>query len=234
MLAFALAVALAAVHVLAWRVRGLDAVPRSRGLSLAGGISVAYVFAHLLPELAHSREALGSVGPDAEGTAWLLALGGLVVFYGLERAAETSRDDADPDRTEREVFWLHVGCYAIYNVLIGYLLTAEMGGHSPEKLAAYSVAMGLHFLVNDVGLRSHHKGRYDAVGRHLLAAAVVGGASLGAATELPGRAVAGLVAFLAGSVVLNVLKEELPDERESRFWPFAVGAVGYAALLTAI
>jgi hypothetical protein len=32
--------------------------------------------------------------------------------------------------------------------------------------------------------------------------------------------------------VLNVLKEELPDERESRFSAFVVGAVGYAALLT--
>ena len=40
-----------------------------------------------------------------------------------------------------------------------------------------------------------------------------------------------LFAFLAGGIVLNVLKEELPRERKSRFWAFALGTVAYAALL---
>lgn len=30
---------------------------------------------------------------------------------------------------------------------------------------------------------------------------------------------------------MNVLKEELPEERQSRFWAFALGAAAYAALL---
>jgi hypothetical protein len=30
---------------------------------------------------------------------------------------------------------------------------------------------------------------------------------------------------------LNVLKEELPEERQSRFWAFALGAAIYALLL---
>ena len=50
-------------------------------------------------------------------------------------------------------------------------------------------------------------------------------------TEIPEVAIAVLVAFLAGGVVLNVLKKELPEERESRFWAFALGATLYAALL---
>lgn len=40
-----------------------------------------------------------------------------------------------------------------------------------------------------------------------------------------------LTAFLAGGVVLNVLKEELPEERESSFGAFAVGATLYAAIV---
>jgi zinc transporter ZupT len=42
-----------------------------------------------------------------------------------------------------------------------------------------------------------------------------------------------LFAFLAGSIVLNVLKEELPEDSESRFWAFAIGTAGYASLLLA-
>jgi hypothetical protein len=37
--------------------------------------------------------------------------------------------------------------------------------------------------------------------------------------------------FLAGGVVMNVLKEELPEERESRFWAFLLGAGLYAGVL---
>ena len=40
-----------------------------------------------------------------------------------------------------------------------------------------------------------------------------------------------LAAFLAGGVILNVLKEELPEERKSRIAPFFIGAFGYAAIL---
>lgn len=42
------------------------------------------------------------------------------------------------------------------------------------------------------------------------------------------------VAFLSGGVILNVLKEELPEERASRFWAFALGGVAYAVILLAL
>jgi len=35
----------------------------------------------------------------------------------------------------------------------------------------------------------------------------------------------------AGGVILNVLKEELPEERKSRIAPFFLDAFGYAAIL---
>ena len=40
-----------------------------------------------------------------------------------------------------------------------------------------------------------------------------------------------LVAFLAVGVMLNVLKEEVPSERRSRFWAFGGGMAVYALLL---
>jgi len=57
---------------------------------------------------------------------------------------------------------------------------------------------------------------------------------VGLVVELPEAAIAVLTAFLAGGVVLNVLKEEIPEERQSRFWAFALGAALYAALLLAL
>jgi hypothetical protein len=47
----------------------------------------------------------------------------------------------------------------------------------------------------------------------------------------PGAGFATMFAFLAGGIILNVLKEELPEERESRFSAFTAGTAAYAALL---
>jgi len=63
---------------------------------------------------------------------------------------------------------------------------------------------------------------------------VLAGAALGYATELSGVAVSVLIALLAGGTILNVLKEEVPGERQSRFWAFALGMAAYALLLLAL
>lgn len=59
----------------------------------------------------------------------------------------------------------------------------------------------------------------------MLAFAVVGGWIVGKLVNVDSTVVAYLFAFLAGGVILNVMKEELPEERESNFWAFLVGLV---------
>ena len=112
---------------------------------------------------------------------------------------------------------------AVYNALIGYLFLHRLAT-GLEDLLLFFVAMALHFVVNDHGLREHHKDAYLRKGRWILAAAVVLGWVVGLLTEIPEVAIAVLTAFLAGGVIMNVLKEELPEERERRFWAFALGA----------
>jgi len=66
------------------------------------------------------------------------------------------------------------------------------------------------------------------------AGAVLVGTAIGYLVVIHEAAIALLLAFLAGGVVLNVIKEELPEERESRFGAFALGAGGYATLLLVV
>ncbi|GHA79316.1 hypothetical protein [Cognatilysobacter bugurensis] len=236
-IALALALLLAFVHVFATHLVFLDRAPRSRWLSAASGLSVAYVFVHLLPEIASGHEALAEGRAAQWPTLWLVTLAGLVVFYGLERLAKGSRqDEAEAGREETTapaVFWLHIASFALYNVLIGYLLMHRLD-EGPAALIAFGLAMSLHFVVNDHGLHAHHRRRYRHVGRWLLAGAVLIGYALGLGVDVGEPAIVSLIAFLGGGVVLNVLKEELPEERQSRFVPFALGAAAYAALLVAI
>ncbi len=147
-------------------------------------------------------------------------------------SARTEEKAGRERRPSRGAFWLHLGSFAVYNVLIGYLLL-----HREETdlrgLIIYGIAMAMHFVVNDPGLREHHGKTYDKEGRWILAVTPLLGWGIGLVTELPPLATASLFAFLAGGVVLNVLKEELPEERESRFSAFAIGTAAYAALLLA-
>lgn len=236
---FAFAILFALVHLGIGVLRFLDKTPRSRWLSAAGGIAVAYVFLHVLPELAtHGNtfaEALNTTGATAEDIVYGLALAGLVAFYGLERVVKTSRKNSDQSdgAAGAGAFWLHIGSFSAYNFLIGYLLL-----HREETdlraLIFYGTAMTVHFITNDFGLRSDHKARYDHIARWILAGAVLAGWLLGYVTQISETAIGMLFAFLAGGVVLNVLKEELPEERESRFLPFLLGGAGYMALLLAI
>ncbi|ADB60472.1 conserved hypothetical protein [Haloterrigena turkmenica DSM 5511] len=240
------AIGLALVHVFAGRLRFLEAIPRSRWLSVAGGVSVAYIFVHLLPEVGAAAAAIdesGTVLATVDRHVYLVTLAGFVVFYGLERFAVigTDADDAtgtetdggdEPERSPDDVFWVHASSFAAYNALIGYLLV-----HREEpgvaSLTFFFVAMALHFVVNDFGLREHHGRIYHRYGRWLLAAAVLLGATVGYVTPVSEFVLALLLAFLGGGVILNVIKEELPSKRRSRFWAFAVGAAAYTLLLLA-
>lgn len=227
------------VHVFGGKLRFLSSTPRSVWLSGAGGVSVAYVFVHLLPELAEHQETLQERAAEAgllssiESHAYLIALFGLALFYGVERFARSASDGSHKRReqdTPAGVFWTHLCAFAVYNVLIGYLLVhreeADLRG-----LIIYGIAMSLHFLVNDQGLREQHGETYHRFGRWILAITPVLGFALGLATEVSAALLSSLFAFLAGGVVLNVLKEELPEERKSRFWAFALGSALYSALL---
>ena len=232
---------LAFAHIVADKLRFLSGTPRSRWLSISGGVSVAYVFLHLLPELGEGQEVLAEASGEAlaflKHHVYLIALIGLAVFYGLDRAAVASRRESrvegEGDETDANVFWLHMASFGTYNALIGYLLL-----HREERgssgLLLFFIAMALHFVVNDYGLREHHKRDYDRIGRWLLVGALFLGYGLGLIFTISDAAIAVLVAFLAGGIILNVLKEELPEERASRFSAFAIGAGLYAVLLLAL
>lgn len=224
------------VHLAAGKLRFLNVVPRSRWLSIGSGISVAYAFVRLLPELSeHQRvlkEASGAALAFLEHHAYLVALSGLAVFYGIERTVKRSRRQGRNKGgvPSAGVFWLSIAAFAVYNALIGYLL---LRGNRTGfvDLAFFTLAMALHFIVNDYGLHQHHKHLYTYTGRWTLSIAIIVGGLAGTAFIIPEPAIALVVAFLTGGIILNVLKEELPEDRESRFSAFALGAFGYTALL---
>ncbi|HZG83429.1 hypothetical protein [Paenibacillus sp.] len=236
-LTFGCACALAVVHFLAKWERLNSWMERSWLLSGAGGVAVAYVFVHILPELSHHQSKLEKSDLPwlkfLENDAYLASMAGLLLYYGMERAAKGNRSGKGgfARLSGARIFWIHTGSFALYNALIGYLLVHRLQQKDEWNLALFSFAMALHFFVNDHVLHEHHRDQYDAYGRWLLAVAVLSGWGLGRLLDLPEFVVSLLFAFLSGALLVNVMKEELPHQERSNVGAFFLGAALYTVLL---
>ncbi|MRX70707.1 hypothetical protein GJU40_00800 [Bacillus lacus] len=223
------------VHLYSKYLTFLHTIPRSKLLSIAGGISVAYVFIHLLPELNMHQQQIDDRLNDGwmnflNHHIYIVAMAGLASFYGLERMVKVSKKISKNSDEYARVFWIHIISFTIYNALIGYLLVrGENEGFF--EMALYFIALSVHFLSNDNSLRESHEHVYDHKGRWILAGAILFGWLIGVTVEVNELILSFLFAFLAGGIVLNVLKEELPEEKESHFGAFFLGSAAYSIIL---
>ena len=233
-----LAIGLALIHAFSSTLNVYTLIPERRWMSFAGGVSIGYVFLEIFPELGHAQEELEHSAIPLlaylENNVYILALLGLLVFYGLDILALTSRrlsrKAGNVDSTSPTVFWIHITAFAVLNAIFGYLLQ-DMVNHGLLRCILFFVAVSLHFFIIDQGLREHHKTPYDKKGRWLLTAAIMAGAIAAQTPHLNEAAISIVWSFLAGSIILNILKRELPDEQKSCFWSFVGGTALYSGLL---
>jgi hypothetical protein len=235
---FLLALMFCAVYIVAGRLHVLQTQFPRRWLSLAAGVSVTYVFVDILPELgARHREFVKAAGQGplffAEQRLYLAALLGFLFFYGLEHLVFGPRGRGAPSEgaeTTRAAFHLHIGGYALYSWLIGYLLMSR-AIRGWVSLGLYAAAMTLHLAVVGNALVREHGRAFHRRGRWLLGAGVLAGWLTSAIAPVAEVVVSRLFAFVAGGVVMTSMNEELPHEREGRFWWFVLGSTGYAIVL---
>lgn len=218
---------LAVVHVAAGALRR-GATARSRWLSAASGLSVAYVFVHLLPELGEMQALWLEERPIRrlmwfESHVYVMALIGVLIALRLDRMKTR--------RASHERFWVQIVALGTYNLIVG-MFSVRLAGVLPLILAA--LAFGAHFLVNDRELLEREPRRFRSYGRWILAGAVVLGWATAVTWEPPKILLAALLGLLAGGIILDVLRKELSEDRLGHFRAFAAGAVGFTALLIAL
>jgi hypothetical protein len=236
-LTFAGALLLSSAFLLARYCRRFTPRDKHRWQALSAGVAVAYVFVNVIPELEEHRPTVTGTAMklvlSAEKRIYVWALLGCLAVAGLRRLEYQKPGDSRQSNRAALVYWGVMAGYALYTLLLGYLLT-----HREEdtllSLELFVFAMGLHLFMLDHELVEKFECRYAPFGGYLLASCVLVGWVLGSQHALSDSLTSRLFAFIVGGVVISAAHEELPREENGRFWWFVGGAGFYATLLMLI
>ncbi len=204
-----------------------------RAISFFGGMSSAYVFVRMMPELATARRDYVTFGRirifDTGVGVYFIALLGFIVFYVLHRR-RAHRRGKSAESQERPEFRLRIGELFGYVWMITYLL-ANNRQQSLLAISLYTLAMAAHFFTIEQSLHKEYGSLYRNVGRFVLAGAAIFGWAAGAFLRMPRGFVALLVAFLSGAIIMNSALMEMPAKEQEQFIWFFAGGVFYGLLL---
>jgi hypothetical protein len=212
------------IHLFANKANVLGWVWHGRFLAFASGVSLAYVFIDLLPALEFGQPILQNtfkgILPYLDRHAYLFALFGVLFFQGMQ----------SPNKDSSKTFWASMAGYMMFNLFVGASL-ADEDNPDIHPLFLFAIAMGLHYFVFDHNLRQDHPSFYDSYGRWFLAAALFVGWIIGYFAEIPDPLIAIVVAFMAGGVLYNVMRFEMPQMEKKTNLFFILGALVYASIL---
>jgi hypothetical protein len=202
--------------------------------SFCAGMSAAYVFVHVMPELTELRETFIHDAtftlPYHGALIYFAALVGFLVFYGLDSLHVRIRDTSSAANAKVRAFRLQLAGFAAYAWVVAYLLVRGVE-HATKGEVFYTIALSLHFLTVARALYEEHGPLYERSGRVVLAAMVMAGWLVGMFVAVDAQVVALFMAFISGAVIINATIEELPSEQHGHFVSFVSGGLGYGAAL---
>ena len=197
--------------------------------SFAGGVAVAYVFLHMLPNLVEYNKPIGRMllnnqwlTPFTELLIYIVALFGFLIYYGFDLMAARYHAKGHNDG---RIYGLHLAMFCLYNFLITYTMSLRALA-SITATVLFTFAMSLHFVLTDRKFSRFYKVQFNHFGRFILITALLVGWLCSVIFDPVNVLIAAfMVAFLAGSVLLNVFREELPATNMTNYWWFSFGAI---------
>ena len=192
--------------------------PRKWWLSFSGGVAVAYVFVHLIPEL---HKITGTAG---DPLTFSLSMIGTVIYFGAAKFVKQSKNNPD----SRLAFLIQMTALVPYFFTVGYFLERL---NTLIALGSYTIAVGLHLVGFGYDQKEDHGERYTVWVVGTLAVVLIAGTIISYFYEFDELTLDLLLAFVTGGILLNSIKEEIPTINKSSFWAFASGAIIIGVLL---
>ncbi|WP_332629329.1 hypothetical protein [Halalkalibacter flavus] len=217
------------IHLFANELIPSNRINRLKWFSFSGGLAVSYVFVYVLPTL-HKEQILVKKYGDyftMESELYFVGLIGVLIFYGIQKVVRKAQHK-NKTKKARALFWLQILFFGFYNMLVAYTVIS----HNVLGVQAvfYGLAVGMHFIAVAHDLWREYADIYNKVGRYVLAVGIVAGWIMGVMVSLSPLTESIIFAFIAGAMILNVLKYELPPDDEAHFVTFTIGVVSYTAV----
>ena len=205
-----LAITLAFTHLSVVYLAKIDNDKQKIITSIGGGISISYIFLHLMPELAlkgkHNIESLKISSEFLEVSFFFVALLGLLILFVVDALSETSKIPKENN------FKLNL----IYNIAITYLYAFTLPEVVKEGIfysILYTFTLSAHVFSSDRVIFRFHEKFYKSKYRWIGFSAVLLGIFHSLTVESNSSIQLDYAfAFLSGGVLLNTFLEELPKK----------------------
>jgi len=234
--------AIVLVHLLSPRFHFMRK-PDNVWVPASAGIALGYVFMDIFPHLAKSKAKFEYGGDNwlyefLTQNIYLVAFIGFSVYLGIILAEQILRKNPEMGvitfRTAPAIVRVEFVSIAIYNFLIGYLLSEQVT-HRPEPVILFGAAMTIHFVGLDALVRDHFPRLYDGTQRYAFAAAVFAGWVAGISLEISNASLDLWYSFLAGGIIVVAAVYELPHiHSRKQYWAFVAGAGLFSSLILLI
>jgi len=224
---------IASCHWLAVLISKKPPLQQQCWASFGGGAGLAYVFIHLLPELASGGRTISdAVGMQrylpTEMTESLLfgvtLLGVLIPYASGVLLAQK----------QRSIGWIgpiRLSTFALVSYLYAYSLPSLLTTGISYGLL-FTLAISVHVLLADRTLASDHplafRRRFRWIGTAALFLGAIQAAVLHPISDLH---LAVATAFVGGGLLISVFREELPDAKHSSLSWFSMGLLTMMVLL---
>jgi hypothetical protein len=206
--------------------------------SISGGLASGYVILLLIPEIKIFNDAIRDPYLDA----YVLALLGLVIFKGLQHYClrlVNQRSSAQQEwgfiqakvMARSLEFKVSCGVFCVYASLVLLTLPFQFGHLAgPVAKVLYVITFALHLGFEMLGLYEQSEREFAALVPRTTGLSLTLAFVLAAANVLPAWLVISGMAFLAGIIMLQVFRTELPVASESSFFWFGFGTAVFVLL----
>lgn len=221
-IAFGFGIILALVHFFSDKFEQWFESRRTGFLSFSAGISTAYLFLVLLPDLYSGVQVLNS-------SIFLLVLIGFTLFHLTEKFVyHHTVPIADLKHQLKEV---HGITLFIYHVLLGLLL-AELTQQNVLGGFLLFIPVFFHTAISTVSLEQlHDKVKYHLPARILLSISTLAGVYIASQITIHVIITMALLALVGGALFFIIIREYIPPEREGNARMYVLAIVVYTVLV---
>jgi zinc transporter ZupT len=206
---------------------------RKRTVSFCAGIALAYLFIHLLPELSKLQSDLLDIKGRSRHFQWfeehvyIIALAGLLFFQIVDNIGRNKES-----KKYTFSFRIETIFFALYSALISYLIIKTVEFNQPTILI--TIAFLAHFFGTDIDLTERYEKAFAKRGCYTLSIATIAGMVMAIVSPVSEIVYISIFSFLAGGILINTLRTELPEPQKVKSAFLLLGTIIYTILILLI